>query len=237
MCQVLFRLFPPVLTPVLEIPVPLHKREDLALDTGTLEIGGNRLDDQRIFRQLNWLLIDLPGSKGTRRQEGMVMCPQCLLGLLTFSGASQPGDPVVLIRLANHLPKPVFNDRPEESTRIRLGDSESVGDSGVEVNLVRLYVPEMPMLDRLLSEFFTSCVIEEVFRLDVRPGGCCWVLGLISTRFRGLRGQFLVIINLFDNWLRVLGTAEMPHINHRVDTMLVRWFPERAAVGKLLFHY
>jgi SRSO17 transposase len=23
---------------------------------------------------------------------------------------------------------------------------------------------------------------------------------------------------------------------HRIDTMLVRWFPQRAAVGKLLFH-
>jgi hypothetical protein len=24
---------------------------------------------------------------------------------------------------------------------------------------------------------------------------------------------------------------------HRIDTMLVRWFPQRAAVGKLLFHH
>jgi hypothetical protein len=29
--------------------------------------------------------------------------------------------------------------------------------------------------------------------------------------------------------------ASLPYV-HRIDTMLVRWFPQRAAVGKLLFH-
>ena len=72
----------------------LYKGEDIAWDPGTLEIGGNRLDDQGIFRQLNRLRLDRPHSLGIRRQEKSVGWPLRLWGLWTFSGTFQPGDPV-----------------------------------------------------------------------------------------------------------------------------------------------
>ena len=137
----------------------LDKRKEIALNTLTLEIGGNRLDDTCIFRQLNELFIDLPYPLVSHWGQETLALVRCLLDFLGIGVASQPSNRIVLIRLANDTPETFLDNGTEESTRICLGDSESMSDGGKELTPVGLGIFETSLLDGFLPQLFASGVM------------------------------------------------------------------------------
>ena len=87
------------------------------------------------------------------------MLVRCVLDFLGIGVASQPSNRIVLIRLANDTPETFLDNGTEESTRICLGDSESMSDGGKELNPVGLGIFEMSLLDGFLPQLFASGVM------------------------------------------------------------------------------
>jgi hypothetical protein len=63
-----------------------------------------------------------PKSPQVLRQARIRVALLRFLGRLGLGGVFQPGDAVVLIRLADDVPKTLFHDSPKEPTGIYLGD-------------------------------------------------------------------------------------------------------------------
>ena len=75
-----------------------------------------------------------------------------------------------LIRVAHDMPQSLLDDGAEESTDIRLGDPQCVGDRCEEIDLVWLGIFEVSPLDRFFPEYHTPGVVTEVFQGDIVPG-------------------------------------------------------------------
>ena len=92
---------------------------------------------------------------------------------------------------------PLFNDRAQQPTGVVLGHAEGVRDRRKESNAVRLGIFEMASLDDLLPECFTAVILSEVVELNIGPDGFIERFWLTSTSFGRVRGECLVIQDLF----------------------------------------
>ena len=111
------------------------------------------------------------------------MHPLRCFSLVRFGGASQSLDGVVFVGLAQEVPVPLFNDRPQQATGVVLCHAEGVRDRRKKINAVRLSIFEMASLDGFLPECFTAGIISEVVELNIGPDRLIEIIWLKSTSF------------------------------------------------------
>ena len=112
---------------------------------------------------------------------------------MRVDAASQSLGGVVFIGLAQEVPEPLFNDRPQQPAGVVLGHAEGVRDRRKKINAVRLGIFEMALLDGLLPECFTAVILSEVVELHISPDRLIEIFWLTSTSFGLFRGECLVI--------------------------------------------
>jgi hypothetical protein len=167
----LFGPLPAIPLPIPKVAMPLYRLQHIACHTRLVKICCHGLDDERILGQCNRLVTTPKVPTGACRQARVRVALLRFWGRLGLGGVFQPGDAVVFIRLADDVPKTLFNNGPEKPTGVCFRDPQGMSNGGKKVNAVRRGVPDISALDHLLAELFTAGVTSKVFEFDVSPGG------------------------------------------------------------------